>query len=143
MPEYSKFGVHVKVANFYKSLDFYLKLGFKTIFAYGDEEYLKKYANNIPNAPEKYRGMTFEVGNSLFEIADGHVAVKLEVFKEAIRSSKVSAMIDVDSLEKIIKICSENAVPIVKDVKEYPWGTKELVLKDPDGLVLVFREFVK
>ena len=143
MPEYKKFGIHLKVKNFYKSLNFYLKLGFKPAFAYGDKDYLEKFAKGVPSAPEKYHGMTFDIGGSLFEIADGHVAVKVEVFKQDITSSKISAMIDVDSLEKIMQICNENEFKIVKNPVKYPWGTVELVVRDPDGFILVFREFIK
>ncbi|MBL8014853.1 MAG: VOC family protein [Candidatus Doudnabacteria bacterium] len=143
MPEYMKLGTHLKVKDFFKSLDFYLKLGFKPVFAYGDEQYLAKYAQNIPHAAERYRGMTFEIGGGPFEIADGHVAVKPDVFKLRIESSKVSAMIDVDSIEKIINICERNGFEIAKGRVKYPWGTEELVVRDPDGFIIVFREFSK
>lgn len=140
MNNYSKIGVHIKVNNFYNSLKFYLKLGFKKVFAYGDEEYIKNYASNIPHAHEKYRGMSFEIGNAVLEIADGHIAVKPEVFKEKVNSSKISLFIDTDSLSSVLQSCKENSITIVKEPTEYHWGTREMVVRDPDGVILVFRE---
>lgn len=52
-------------------------------------------------------------------------------------------MFDVDSLDKLIKICEENNIEITVPPKKFPWGTIEMVIKDPDGFVLVFREFAK
>lgn len=142
----SKFGVHIKCKDVYKSRDFYLKFGFKPIFAYGKQEWLdslKAISSEMGTAPEKYEGVTFEVGASLFEIANGHSAVKPEVFQSDMTNSKVSAMIHVDSVENVVKICEENGFKISVPIKEYPWGTKEVVIKDPDGFVLVFIELSK
>jgi len=77
------------------------------------------------------------------ELGEDHIAIKKEVFKEEVKSSKVSAMLDVDSLKEIRKICEENNFEIAKSEVTYSWGTKELVVRDPDGFILVFREFVK
>jgi hypothetical protein len=52
-------------------------------------------------------------------------------------------MIDVNSVAQVERICNENGFRISVPIKEYPWGAKEIVLKDPDGFVLVFREFLK
>lgn len=134
----SKLGVHIKCKDFAKSLDFYLAFGFKPIFLYGSEEFRKRF-DKVSSAPEKYNGITFEIGNALFEIAEAHVAVKPEVFREYIKSSKISAMIDVNDLSEVRRICEENAYEIAKDEVHYPWGTTELVVKDPDGFILVFR----
>ncbi len=138
----NKFGIHIKTKDFDSSLNFYLKFGFQPIFAYGNDEYLKQF-NDIGTAPEKYRGVTFEIGNALLELGEDHIAIKKEVFKEEVKSSKVSAMLDVDSLKEIRKICEENNFEIAKSEVTYSWGTKELVVRDPDGFILVFREFVK
>lgn len=76
----------------------------------------------------------------LLEIAEAHLAVKQEVFQENINSSKISAMLHVDSLQAVIEICKQNDYDIAKPMREFPWNTKELVIKDPDGFVLVFIE---
>lgn len=134
----SQFGIHLKVTDFKKSLFFYKKLGFKEFFAYGGKKFLESFGNSIPTAPEKYNGVVFKINNTLFEIADGHIAVKPEVFKQKIESSKISAMIQVGSLYEIIKICKKNRFKIAVQPRIFPWGTREMVIKDPDGFVLVF-----
>ena len=72
------------------------------------------------------------------EIADGHRAVKAATFKEHINSSKISLMIKVDSLETIVNLCRKNKIDIAVSPRHYYWGTLEMVIKDPDGAVLVF-----
>lgn len=139
----SKFGIHIKCSDIRKSYKFYKTFGFKEVFAYGPKKFLSTVDKNHPAAPEKYRGVVFEVGNTIFEIADGHIAVKPNVFKEKITSSKVSAMLHVDSVDKIIKICKKNSIKITVSPRIFPWGTKEIVIKDPDGFVLVFIEKLK
>lgn len=142
----NKFGVHIKVKDIEKSFNFYSSFGLKPIFTYGRDFWIKKMITKYPSlahADEKYEGVTFELGNSLLEVANGHVAVKPEVFKQDITSSKVSAMIDTDSVNNIVEICKKNDFEIAKEPVTYPWGTREVVVKDPDGFILVFREFVK
>lgn len=135
----TKFGIHIKVKNFDKSLRFYLSFGFKPIFAYGPKSFVDGFAV-IGTAPEKYRGITFAIGDALLEIGEDHIAIKPDVFKEEIKSSKVSAMIDVESVAEVRLICEKNNFEIAKNEVDYPWGTRELVVRDPDGFILVFRE---
>ncbi|MBN2101048.1 VOC family protein [Candidatus Dojkabacteria bacterium] len=134
------FGIHIKCQDFDGSYAFYRNFGFKEVFAYGPEEFLRGLDGSIPTAKENYRGVSFQVGDAILEIADGHVAVKPEVFKEVVTSSKISAMVDVESLDVVEKVCRNNNYKIVAPRKEYPWGMTELVVKDPDGFVLVFRQ---
>ncbi len=136
----TRMGAHIKVKSMQRSLDFYQKLGFEPIFAYGFSEFIEKFT--CPTASEKYCGVTFGIGNALFEIADGHIAVKPEVFLEEVKSSKISLMFDVDSIENIFQCANENDLTIAVPIREFPWGTKELVLRDPDGVILVFREIL-
>jgi len=121
-------GVHIKVNNFGKSLKFYNSLGFIKVFEYGPGK----------SVEEKYHGVVFEHGGCKLEIADGHRGVKPEVFKELVKSSKISLMVYVDSLEEIIKKCEKNKINIAVPPRHYYWGTLELVIKDPDGVVMVF-----
>ncbi|KKR06388.1 MAG: Bleomycin resistance protein [candidate division WS6 bacterium GW2011_GWF2_39_15] len=142
----TRFGIHIKVKDILESYNFYRAFDLKPVFAYGDEKWLgmlKESDSKLSTAAEKYRGVTFNVGDSLFEIADGHVAVKPEVFKLDITSSKVSAMIDVDCVDEVVEICKANSFEVAVDPVEYPWGTREVVIRDPDGFILVFREFIK
>ena len=92
-------GMHIKCKSMTKSFNFYKKLGFNPIFAYGSENFTKQF--NFPTAKENYCGVTFAIGDALFEVADGHVAVKPEVFLETVTSSKVSAMFDVESVDEL------------------------------------------
>ncbi len=134
-----KIGVHIKVENFEVSRKFYEALGFTKIFEYGPEKGFDKDASgNLISATEAYHGMTFEHGGCKLEIADGHRAVKPEVFASRMTNSKVSLMIPVDSVEEILKVCEANNFPIGVPVRHYYWRTLELVVKDPDGVVLVF-----
>lgn len=121
-------GIHIKVKDFSASKRFYEALGFKPVFSYGPDETVK----------EDYRGMVFQVGDTKLEIADGHRAVKSEVFKRFMPDSKVSLMICVDSLVPVISLCQQNDIALSVGPRHYYWGTLELVIKDPDGVVLVF-----
>lgn len=139
MSKIRKFGIHIKCKDIEKSYSFYKTFKFKETFAYGSKNFLAKF-KTIPTAKEKYNGVVFEVGKSLLEIADGHLAVKTNIFNEHINSSKVSAMLQVNSLDKILKICKRNKIEIAVPPRKFPWGTKEVVIKDSDGFVLVFIE---
>ena len=142
----TKFGIHIKVKDINKSYDFYKSFGLKPIFTYGSKKWIGKIQKcfpNTPNAPEKYEGVTFDIGTAVLEIANGHICVKPEVFNINITSPKISAMIDTDSIDEVVRICNENKYKISVEPKEFYWGTREVVIKDPDGFVLVFREPIK
>lgn len=124
----NQIGVHIKVKDIKKSEAFYNALGFEEVFAYGPDKAVK----------ESYSGRVYEVGGARLEIADGHRAVARETFMELVKSSKISLMINVDGLGEIIEICKQNNIPIAVGVRHYYWGTLEMVVKDPDGVVLVF-----
>lgn len=121
-------GTHLKVKNFQESTAFYEALGFKKIFEYG------------PNKPvkEKYQGVTYEHQGTKLELADGHVAVKPATFQEEVLSAKISLMIQVDSITEIMRICKKHTIPLTVGPRHYYWGTLEIVIKDPDGVILVF-----
>lgn len=121
-------GVHIKVKNFKKSFAFYEALGFKKIFEYGPSK----------SALEDYGGVVFEHGGAKLEIADGHRAVKSLVFKESMPSSKISLMINVSDISEIIMNANKAGIPIAVGPRHYYRGTLEVVIKDPDGVVLVF-----
>lgn len=121
-------GIHIKVKDFKDSYAFYTALGFKTVFEYGQNKAVV----------EDYSGAVFELNGAKIEIADGHRAVKAHVFKERISSSKISLMVGVNSLSRIIELCSKNNIKISVGPRHYYWGTLEAVVKDPDGVVIVF-----
>lgn len=132
-------GVHIKVANFTKSKAFYEALGFRKAFEYGpDKAFQKNTQGGLVEAPEKYRGMVFIHGGGKLEIADGHRAVKPAVFKERVSTSKLSLMINVERISDLIARCKKATIPLAVGPRHYYWGTLEVVVKDPDGVVLVF-----
>ena len=135
--EITGFGVHLKVSDIEKSRKFYESLGFKPVFAYGDEKFRASLPKGLPSAPERYSGITYQIGeNSKLEIADGHIAVKdKSCFNEVVKSPKISAMVNVKSLLPLFK--NQN-VKITFPVRHYYWGTLEAAFRDPDGFVLVF-----
>ena len=122
-------GTHIKVSDFQASIKFYETLGFQKVFEYGPDKEVK----------EEYNGKVYEAGGGCkLEIADGHRAVKPEVFKQKVESSKISLMVNVDSVAEIIEKCSQNGISLAVGARHYYWGTLEVVVKDPDGVVLVF-----
>jgi uncharacterized glyoxalase superfamily protein PhnB len=98
------------------------------VFEYGPDKKVK----------EKYNGVVFEHGGCKLELGEGHIAVRPHVFKQSITSSKISLMINVDSLSSVITKCIKHKIKIAVPPRHYYWGTLELVIKDPDGTVLVF-----
>lgn len=131
------FGVHLKVASIAASREFYEGfLELHPVFAYGDEEFLTTIESTVPTAPERYRGVTYEIpGGAKIEIAEGHIAVRDKtVFQDRVVSPKVSAMIQVSSLVPLLEKKSFGAHSALT---KYYWGTVELVVRDPDGWVTV------
>ncbi len=134
--EYTGLGIHIKVKDIMSSRKFYEGLGFTPVFGYGDDDYRATLPEGCPSAPEKYRGVTYKLSDDIeFEIADGHIAVKNEVFGEQIMTPKVSGMIRVKSL---VPIANQLKDKIKFPVRKYYWGSLELVVRDLDGFVLVF-----
>lgn len=88
-------GIHIKVSNFSKSTWFYESLGFKKVFEYGPDKKVK----------EHYSGAVYEHGGCKLEIAAGHRAVKPAIFKQKVKSSKISLMVHVHDLWEIMKRC--------------------------------------
>ena len=123
-------GTHIKVKDFQKSLQFYEALGFQKVFEYGPDKTVK----------EAYSGTVFAIGDSKLEIANGHRAVKNEIFDKPMLDSKISLMFNVDSLRDIITRATTIGVTPAVVVRHYYWNTLEVVFKDPDGVVLVFIE---
>lgn len=121
-------GIHIKASDFKKSSTFYENLGFEKIFEYGPNKKVR----------ESYNGVVYEHLGCKLEIADGHRAVKTSTFKEKVQSSKISLMINVDSIANIISRCKKHNIPLAVGPRHYYWGTLEVVVKDPDGVVLVF-----
>lgn len=134
--EVVSFGVHIKVADMVLSRKFYEGyLGLKPIFAYGSEDFRKSIPEGTATAPERYSGITYELGGANLEIADGHIAVPNEnIFTTKVDSPKVSAMIKVASL---VPFLTDDSYRSSFPVRRYYRGTIEMVVKDPDGWIIV------
>lgn len=125
---YKQVGINLKVRDFDRSKKFYDAFGFKKVLEFGPE--LEEHS--------KFRGMFYEIGNTLLEVSEGHMAVKPDVFATPIQDSKISLMIYVDSLVQILDICDEHRIEIRVPAREFPWGQIGLIVKDPDGFVIAF-----
>ncbi len=123
-------GTHIKASNYVKSRGFYEGLGFPVVFEYGPDKEVK----------EDYSGVVFQAGSAKLEIADGHRAVKPEVFQETVASSKISLMIEVESIGEIIELATKMGLVPAVGVRHYYWDKLEVVYRDPDGVVVVFTE---
>jgi catechol 2,3-dioxygenase-like lactoylglutathione lyase family enzyme len=135
MGNIKKIGTHIKVSNFAESRAFYLALGFQPLY-----EYAPTREVTATSGPEEGSLIIFatEDGTALLEIGDSHPAIKPEVFKERVLSSKVSLMVHVETLEEIIERAEKAKIAIAKAPVNFEWGTTELVIQDPDGFVVVF-----
>ncbi len=125
---YKQLGTHLKVKDFDRSVAFYDAFGFHKAREFGPGT----------DAPETYRGVIYEIGDAYLELAEGHKPVKPEVFEERIVSSKFSMLVNVGSLVPVVGACREHEIDVVVPPRRFHWGQIEMVLRDPDGLVLAF-----
>lgn len=124
----SSINIQIKVKDFKRSLAFYEALGFKKISSFGPDQEVK----------ERYNGADFQAGTTILEIADGHRGVKPEVFQETVMSSKISLFIGVDSISDMLAVCKKAGIEPIVGVRHYHWGKLEFVVRDPDGVIIVF-----
>ena len=71
-------------------------------------------------------------------IETGSQRVADEIYHKDINLSKVSAMVNVDSISELIETAKKADIELAVGPRHYYWGTIEVVIKDPDGFVLVF-----
>jgi hypothetical protein len=134
--QFTGIGIHIKVADIHASRKFYEDVGFVPVFGYGDDEFRASLPDGCESAPEDYRGVTYRLtDNAELEVADGHRAVKAEVFSEVITTPKISGMIRVRSLVPVLERIASN---LHFPVRKYYWGSIEAAVRDPDGFVLIF-----
>lgn len=123
-------GTHIKASNYAKSREFYEGFGFPVVFEYGPDKEVK----------EEYSGVTFAVGAAKLEVADGHRAVSPETFAEEVKSSKVSLMVEVESVAEIMERGKAMGLSPTTPLRHYYWGKLEVVYRDPDGVIVVFTQ---
>lgn len=141
---YTGLGIHLKVRNITESRSFYEDaLGLDPIRGAGTPEFRRslpvslasKPGDGLPGSPDTWNSVTYQpTPNAELEIGDGHPAVDSDVFKRGVEGPKVSAMLHVDSLVPLMR---DRGVHPTYPVRVYPWGSVEVVLKDPDGFVVV------
>lgn len=135
--QFTGIGINIKAKDINASREFYEGLGFVPVFGYGDPDFIATLPQGAGSAPEKYRGVTYRLtDHAELEVAEGHVAVKPEVFKQEITGPKISAMIRVKSVVPVIEHIGADNISF--PVRKYYWGSVEVALKDPDGFVLIF-----
>lgn len=134
--EFTGIGIHIMVKDICASREFYESLGFAPVYGFGDEEFRATLPRGIGSSEERYRGVIYRLAdNAELEIMDGHLAVAQDVFPVPIATPKVSGMIRVKSIVPILAV----ALTAVRyPVRKYYWGSIEVVLRDPDGFVLIF-----
>lgn len=113
-------GVNLKVADLARSRVFYEALGFQELGAFAG-------------------GVVYGIGGvALLELNDRHPAVAPAVFQERITTAKTSLMVKVPSLLPILAAAERKRIPLAVPPRRFPWQTIEVVVRDPDGLIVVF-----
>jgi hypothetical protein len=59
------------------------------------------------------------------------------------RSDHFHLYLQIDNVAAAADTLKKNGVPLVKDVHETAWGTRELIIKDDQGHTLYFGETVR
>jgi catechol 2,3-dioxygenase-like lactoylglutathione lyase family enzyme len=141
---YTGLGIHLKVSDITASRLFYEEtLGLIPARGAGTAEFRRslpdfltsKHEDGLPGSPDAWNSVTYRPSaHAELEIGDGHPAVASDVFKQILDGPKVSAMLHVESLLPLVR---DSGVQPTYPVRIYPWGSVEVVLRDPDGFVVV------
>lgn len=96
------------------------KLGFAVVFLYG--------------TPPSYG----QVGRDGAKLNFRHVDTPL--FDQALRERKdyLSALIDVDDVQRLYAEFQAAGVPFHQHLRKEPWGATTFIVKDPDGNLILF-----
>jgi len=113
-------GVHLKVADLARSQAFYDAFGFQQLGTFQD-------------------GVIYGVGGvALLELNARHPAIAPEIFQSRITSAKTSLMVHVPSLLPVLTAAERAHILLAVPPHRFPWKTIEVVIRDPDGFVVVF-----
>ena len=113
-------GINLKVADLVRSQAFYEAIGFQQLGAFEG-------------------GVIYGVGGvTLLELNASHPAVAAEVFPSRITTAKTSLMVHVPSLLPVLAAAERAHIPLAVPPRRFPWKTIEVVVRDPDGFVVVF-----
>jgi catechol 2,3-dioxygenase-like lactoylglutathione lyase family enzyme len=112
--------VNIKVVDLARSRAFYEAFGFQQLGAFEG-------------------GVIYGVGGvALLELNARHPAVAAEVFQTRITTAKTSLMVHVPSLLPVLTAAEQAGIPLAVPPRRFPWKTIEVVVRDPDGFVVVF-----
>jgi catechol 2,3-dioxygenase-like lactoylglutathione lyase family enzyme len=109
--------------DFNRSADFYKKLGFQV--------------ERTQDAAK------VRLGNFEMSFIDKNLAI---IQKEAHAEPKGLGMfiyIEVDDLDSYFDLLKKKGVGTLSEPKDWPWGNREFVVKDPDGYKLIFFKKLK
>lgn len=113
-------GINIKVADLARSQAFYEAFGFQQLGAFEG-------------------GVIYGVGGvALLELNARHPAVAADVFQSRITTAKTSLMVHVPSLLPALAAAEQAGIPLAVPPRRFPWKTIEVVVRDPDGFVVVF-----
>ena len=100
-----------------KATDFYTKLGFEVAKTDG--------------------AIRMKIGDFTLAIMDEKAATIQEATKSGPRGAGMFLYIEVDDVDEQYRIVCDVGI-ISTEPKDWPWGKREFVVKDPDGYHLVF-----
>jgi len=112
------------------------------------------YASDLKKTAEFYKQLGFAV-----EREEDMVRVKLGDFRLAFvdenktpiknesgmkpKGTGVFVYVEVEDVDKYFKSLKEKGVRTSSEPRDWPWGKREFVVKDPDGYKLVFYSPIK
>ncbi len=105
-----------------KTADFYTKLGFEVAKADG--------------------AIRMKIGDFTLAIMDEKAATIQEATKSGPRGAGMFLYVEVDDVDVQYKMVHENGIQSTEP-KDWPWGKREFVVKDPDGYHLAFYAPIK
>jgi len=108
-----------------KTREFYEKLGFR--FASNTEDYLKAYIN--------WFWVEFV---PLDKVEESVFKKESDIEKSEHRGSGIFIELSVDNVDEFYEEVKEKGLKSASEPRDWPWGRREFVLRDPDGYKLVF-----
>ena len=107
------------------------------------------YASDLDKTLDFYNQLGFNA-----ELSEGTVRVKLGDFKLAFvdenktviknesgaqpKGLGIFTYVEVDDVDEYFKLLKEKDILTSSEPRDWPWGKREFVVKDPDGYKLVF-----
>ena len=120
------------VADLQKSVEFYQRLGFEPV---------REGSNNRDVAYVRLDGLSLQF------VAQSSAADKPEAFqRDAFGEPKGTGLymnVEVDDVDQFFQTLKADGVTTSSEPRDWPWGQREFVLRDPDGYKLVFYQIIR